>query len=489
MNWQDIWRLAKSDYVKLVPIMALAFYLAFIPHLTYPYPVHIDEWVHMALSKAMLGAQDTTFIAPFLGQSTLSISSNLEAGFHLFFGVFQSISGISWIDIFRYFPSIVFMMTVLSVYIVARRQGFGWEAALLTCLIPTTVGILGPAFLVPVAMGLLFIPLSLFVVFNSRTWWSCLALFLFTSFLLTIHAPSAICVAIILAPYVLLNFKGNFKHSLGLTLALAIPFLAPFPWIFALLLPTAKSLLSPVYPAEYVTFPLVIKTYGYIPIALCLLGTFILWIRGERNNHGLVLGLLAILAMLVVFFTLHRGVHIMYERGLMFMMLMASIVAGAGLMGIRKLRLPEWLSTWPNSDIVTKAVGIVSCVVLVALTFTIAIPNRQDDPYYLMIDGQDYQAFRWIEDNIGAGYEKAILDPWKATAFVAITGKYVYTRIHAFPYPRDEEAYAFLRGGCTDTAFLKENGISIVYTLGECNNPDLVEVENNVYLLRETELQ
>ncbi len=145
--------LVKSDYVKLVPILALAFYMAFIPHQNYPYPVHIDEWVHLAFSKALLRAHDTTFIDPFLGQVTVTLSSNLERGFQLFWGVFHQISGLSWMTIIRFFPSIVFMMTVLSVYVLARRQGFGWEAALFTCLIPTTVGIMGPAFFIPVAMG------------------------------------------------------------------------------------------------------------------------------------------------------------------------------------------------------------------------------------------------------------------------------------------------------------------------------------------------
>ncbi|MBA7689479.1 hypothetical protein ES703_97986 [subsurface metagenome] len=44
---------------------------------------------------------------------------------------------------------------------------------------------------------------------------------------------------------------------------------------------------------------------------------------------------------------------------------------------------------------------------------------------------------------------------------------------------------AFLIGGCVDTAFLSENGISIVYSQGEYNNPDLVEVRENVYLLED----
>jgi len=35
-------------------ILALAFYIAFIPHQNYPYPLHIDEWVHMARSEAIM---------------------------------------------------------------------------------------------------------------------------------------------------------------------------------------------------------------------------------------------------------------------------------------------------------------------------------------------------------------------------------------------------------------------------------------------------
>ena len=477
MSWQNIWRLAKSDYLKLVPILALAFYIAFIPHHNYPYPVHIDEWVHLASFKALISAGSITFSGSFL----------LEAGFHLFWGVFQSISGISWLTIFRYFPGIVFIITVLSVYILAHRQGFGWEAALFTCLIPTTVGILGPAFLVPVAMGLLFIPLSLFIVLNFRTGWSYLVLFLFTCFLLSIHAATAVGLVIVLVPYILLNLKGDFKHSLGIALAVALPFLAPFPWIFSMLLPTVKSLLILQTIPTYIDLPRVIQTYGYLPVGFCLLGTFLLAVRRGKESYGLILGLLALLLMLVSFFTLQYGVQIMYTRGLMYMMLMVSIVAGAGLMGMKRLELPEKISIRLRAPLITQNVGKLLCLVFIGLTLAMCIPDRQDTPYYHMIDRQDYQAFVWIRDNVNEGYEKAILDPWKATAFTAITQKNIYTRIHAYPEDKDREAYAFLKGGCTDTAFMRENGISIVYTRQGSKNPDLVEVRKDVYLLKEAE--
>jgi len=45
MALQKIWQLLKSDYLKIVPVLWLAFYIAFIPHINYPYPLHVDEWV------------------------------------------------------------------------------------------------------------------------------------------------------------------------------------------------------------------------------------------------------------------------------------------------------------------------------------------------------------------------------------------------------------------------------------------------------------
>ena len=226
----NIRRILKLDYLMLLPILGLAFYIAFIPHQTYPYPLHVDEWSQLTYSQAMIQSSSTTFMDPFSGvRDPLFPGHNLEPGFQLFWGVFQQLSGISWMVIFRYFPGIIFIITVLTVYILAQREGFGWEAAFFTCLIPTTVGILGPAFLVPVAMGLLFTPLILFLAFNFRTIWSYLLIFIFICFLLAIHAPSAICPIIVLTPYILLNLKGNFKHSLGIILVLVLPFLVIFP--------------------------------------------------------------------------------------------------------------------------------------------------------------------------------------------------------------------------------------------------------------------
>ncbi len=494
MIWQALLKSVKSDYFKLVPILALAFFMAFIPHLNYPYAIHIDEWVHIAQSNALLHAGDIFHPDPFPGQQSGIIGMRLELGYHLFMAVFQRLSGISWMDIARYFPGITFVFTVLAVYIFAKRMGFGWEAAFFTTLIPTTVGIMGPAFLIPVAMALMFVPLVLYLAFNHKTIWSYLILSIFISFLVILHATSAVLMILILVPFILLGLKDDLKHSLSVMLAMALPFLVTLPWTSGLILAQAGSLFNQKGLPAYHDFLQIIPGYGYLPIALCLLGTFVLALKSTRKTYSLAGGLLAVVAMLAVFYTLHYGIALLYLRGLLFAMLLTGIVAGAGLRELWKMERPWITSLKPMKRLIVQATGVLLCLTVIGAALVITIPDRQAIPYYHMIDKTDYEAFVWIRDNVDPGLRKAILDPWKATAFAALTEKYVYTRIHSAPTTISRQTYDFLKGGSTNTTFLKKNGISIVYTRVydggrtveyDINNPDLIMVARNIYLLKE----
>ncbi|MFC1918927.1 hypothetical protein ACFLWW_03025 [Chloroflexota bacterium] len=480
--------LIKSDYPKLLLILGLAFYITFIPHLDYPYPLHLDEWTHWACCNTIIDQANVTGLNnPFLGGAPLE-NQIFEVGFHSFWAVFQKISGLPWLFIFRYFPSFIFLSTILAVYIFAKKQGFGWEAAFFTCMIPTSVGILGPSFLIPVASTLPFIVLSLYIAFYSDGWRLYVLLFIFFIFLLVFHSTSAIGLLIILIPFILINLKDNLWHSLGiftpLITACLLVFLVVIPQIWSeLVIPSVESLFEPNYPLLFVEIPWVISEWGYIPAIFGLIGTFVLWVKGGVRNRGLVLGLLVLLLVLVTFYTLHYGIAEVYYRCLIYMMLVMGIVAGAGLMAIKNLKLPERLSVSLKVNKSVKYFTAAMCITVIVFTLYFAIPIRLENNYYHMIDSEDYQGFIWIRDNIGDSYTKAILDPWKATAFTAITGKNVYSWLSIYPQPADEEAYKFLSGKASNTAFLKNNGISIVYTTGEVNNPDLKEVRKHVYLL------
>ena len=481
MNQNNNSKILRPEYF-LLPILGLAFYMAFIPHQSYLYPIHLDEWIHLAQANGIIAAGSTDYIDP-IGSSLRGLGSNMEESFQLFLGVFHQISGISWPDIFRFFPSVIFMMTVLSVYVFAQRMGFGWEAALFACLIPTTVGILGPAFLVPVAMGLFFIPLILFVAFNFKNVLSYFVLLILISFVVMIHPPSSVCLVIILVPYILLNITSDWKHSLGLFLAVLIPFTAPFPWILKTLLSSAPSLLTPQSLSEVVQYPLLIKKLGHLTLAICLLGTLFLSLRGGTRNYSLTLGLLALLVVMAIYYTLHYGIFIIYDRGLMFSMLLVSIIAGAGLMAVKNFKIPEFITDSIGvPGFISNHLGKFVSLALIAVVLFITIPERQDEPFYHMIEDDDYQAFVWIRDNLGDEYKKAVVDPWQGAAFAAVTGKQFHSWVHAVPSPGTAEARKFLQDKCKDTQFLIDNRINIVYTKFGCGNSDLTKVNDNIYI-------
>lgn len=143
--------------------------------------------------------------------------------------MFREVTNIPWMAIFRFFPSVIFTVTVLGVYVLARRSGFGLEAAFFASLTPTTVGVLGPAFLVPMSLAMVFIPLALLLALHFRGIVSYLLLFVFAVSMTGMHVPQLTIVVILLFPYLLLNLRGNFRHSLAVTLALVVPALVAIP--------------------------------------------------------------------------------------------------------------------------------------------------------------------------------------------------------------------------------------------------------------------
>ena len=173
-----------------------------------------------------------------------------------------------------------------------------------------------------------------------------------------------------------------------------------------------------------------------------------------------------------------------FQIFLMYSMVLLGLIAGAGLLWFRNLSLPPKFLQWHVLAWSKNYLNVALLIVCLALVLATTIPNRLNETYYHMISEQDYEAFVWIKENVGEGYEKAILDPWKATAFTAIAGKKVYGRTQRYPGKRAERATEFLEERCQDTEFLRENGITIVYYLFACDNSDLIELRPHVYILK-----
>jgi hypothetical protein len=479
--------------VLLIPILALAFYIAFIPHRGYAYPVHLDEWQVMTYTNQLIENGSTIALTNPLNGGPQNLNQVGELGDHVFWGIFREVTGIDWLPIFRYFPGVIYMITVLGVFILARRMGFEWQAAFFAALLPTTVGILGLAFLVPISLAMLFLPLALFTAFFLRGWWSYLVLSILVVAAAAIHPPTAAMLIVVLVPYGLLCLKGNFRHSLSMALAVGLPFVALFPVIYRMAVPILKRIFVEQTINPYVDLPMIIPKLGYVVVGLCLVGVAYLAWKGKKTDYGLILGTAAVLGVTAIYYTLHYGAEFVYYRGLQVGMLMVSILAGVGLgwiMSWRGVAIPDLVEGAPGrrgNDKIRVTLYLLSlplALALIVMTLGTVIPARLSEPYYHMIDGGDYRAFDWIGQNVGEEYKRGLVDPWKGMAFTGVAEKLVYSMTGDKPDANAESAYKFLSDNGTDTNLLRANGISIVYTTGEVENPDLNEVRQGVYILK-----
>jgi len=478
---------SRLKYIKivkaglLVGILCLAFYMAFIPHINYQYPLHVDEWHHYGLAQALASAESTTYTEPFCG--TTINNDHTEVGFHILLATMKSVTGLSWNNIFRFSPSFIFLFTVLAAYIMGRRQGFGIEAAFFTAMIPTTVRILGPAFLVPVSLGLAFFPTLIFILHNFKVTYSkAVLIFILLAALLLFHPPTGVALAFVSVIYAV--FYGVAHRHLGATrarVALILGAVLASSLVLILRFPALIAEQWGTLGQDYY-LPLFRDTndkFGYATMVIFIIGLFFLCYRGKYRNYALIAYTVVFLLQIVLFSQFNIGIGIMYDRSFMYLFILASIIAGYGLKELR-LSLGRYLN---------KCRGIVPIVmaILVTLLVFLSVRSHLREPYYYIVDDQTYEDFIWIRDSLDASYNRAVMDSWVAFPFPPITGRFIYTFSAIAPdaerIARLVEVEAFFAQGGSDTGWLRENGISIIYTQDPIDNPDLEKVRDRIYLL------
>lgn len=206
--------------------------------------------------------------------------------------------------------------------------------------------------------------------------------------------------------------------------------------------------------------------------------------RGDRFNYALLFALVLLLIIMLAFARFQVGMDTIFERGITTALLLISIIAGAGLYWLRTKLLSIRLSDKYKPRRFAYAGGVF-CTLSVVVILSVALPARFNVPYYHMIDDEDYRAFVWIRDNIGPEYETALVDPWKATAFVAVSGKNVIRRIWMQKEPADEILEKYLNGGCQETASLAYDGLSLLYNTTQCQNSDLFKINAGMYIIKQ----
>lgn len=412
--------------IILILLIFLGFYLNFLPHLNYDYPLHVDEWVHFTYSQHISDNSPLYFGGE---------SNSLEHGFHLLLSVLNLI-GIPYLLMFKFFASFLFVLILLAVFILVRKY-FDEKTALFSVLfmilLKSSVQLLGPMFFVPMAIGMFLIPISLFLADTK-------ILFLIIAGCLIIHPPSAIAMLILLGCYSLLNLnklKHMFIHGV-IGIAISLPL-----FIEQMM---KKGLSNLIFNESLINVLFIPRYLGYLITGLIIIGIFVVL---HRKKYLFFLYPVILLILSVLYYNFGINLLIMYERNLMFLFLSFSILFGAGCILI--------------GDLFKKYKNLVYIgLIILLLVFVLPAKISSSKNVYHLTDDKDYNNFINLDKN-----GVVLIDPYKAIAFTPLAKMQVYTRIvqgrNETYAQMNKEVFEYFKNNCTDKNFLRDKNISYVY--------------------------
>jgi hypothetical protein len=460
--YDRIRREGRREHLILMLVIIFAALLNFQPHFNYAHPLHTDEWHYIIRTR------DVGVSRSYLDWAR----SYPETGYLTLLALLHSSSKVPLLDLTLLLPTLILSYALVLFFVLGKRYGPGYVVIFPVLLVPTSVRYLGPALMVPVALFMVTLPLALLIIHNEGLRALPLVPFLMVCQAL-LHPPSAIALFVILMVSSIFIFKKSRKKGVTLLVVLgilgALAFLPLELWINNLkwnrITEQGGFFLDPPSFTGYV------DVMGIMLIFLAALGAVaIIKKRETRSIAALISSGIMIVIIITFVFVLPEfsNVTALHDRILLCLIIVLIIPAGYGIAAIRKI---------------DSRLGFATVAVLLIISTGIHI---QTD-YYHMISEQEYDDFVWISKNLNESYGKAILDPWKAVPFRAVTQKKVY---HSWPQGPNSEHEAkvkrineFFDNECQNTSFLVANGISIVYTSGPCSNIDLVRVHERVYIL------
>jgi hypothetical protein len=443
----------KKEHVLLIVVILFAIILNSVPRIDYAYPRHVDEFIHFQYANHLSSSSTL-----YTGQEYAS----LEAGFHCLLAGLNSI-GISYLFMFRFFSLIITLLLCLGVYIYTKRK-FSTTAALFSVLfiglLSSSSMLLGPGFFVPMAVGMSFLLIALFLIdIDSKLWIILLAASLI------IHPPSGIAMLVLINIEFLFKKKDYFKN-LGYQL---IAFLIALPLFLPVFIKEGAGSVSRLSFHRILGYFSILDYLGWIVLLFVFFGIILCLFR---KKYSLILSSLILFLLFSVGYILNLELFIPAPRILMYLFVLFAVFFGVGCNEI------------VDSGKIKKKKMIIAIVLTASiLLFTLPIKIDSYDSFTHILQDQDIDSLTWVKENFDEDIV-VLADPIMSLAVTPIAEKRVFAK--SFPTSNKSytssaaDAHYFFRNDCLNEELLEENDLFVVY--GICDNENLTEIYPKVYL-------
>lgn len=503
-------------WAGLVGVLLFAFWVGMSPHWGYPYPLHVDEWSQMGYGQAVHEAGSLDYPSPY---SRTHITYHPEMGFHILWAWLEAVTGLSWIGLYRVMPGLTLALLAFLTYALGGRTGSGLLASLFVPLIPTSLWTLGPAFVAPVTVATLTIPVMLLALTLSSkdiSRESLLVALVLIGGMVFVHPTSAGVATVIAALYVGASLTEAFvskRYRVGASLlvALGVTLLAPVMvlgfWIpemaGGVLVQSGWGRQTSPFPSGLQ--PAFVEALGIETVILGFVGIALYLSHGLIGLRSLVLPLctFALMAFLSVYPLYFLGPAPLYDRGWSALGLFIVMFAGYAVATYFRLApavaatAAAWLRR-PVSGLLTGTLWGAGCalVFFVLTTSLFANPARPFfTQYYHLATESNLADYAWIGRHLPENAQLALGESSLGWAYPLAAGpgsRVAFTAAYPFTSSEADKLRAMVASRQADMGWLRAERISVVYTCSqgqrtcpELQGRDIFKVREGVFFVSE----
>lgn len=415
-----IMSMSKEKMLKallIVIALAFTFVLVYSPHFNYRYPLHVDEWQHIAKAEHLIKYKEIFDFNPYL--STLVYTPNMERGMTVFLAEFFLLTDLDPAHYYRFLPALFAAISAFMLFSLVFSLTEEFYAALFSILffaaLKSNINILGLWFFTPLTFSIPFIYLSVLLFLKGLEEKDDLKIVM--SFLLLIAVSLiqplfTIFIFMIYSIFLLMNaglIKKNIKvlSILIMIPALLLAYFFNFFWRGDLSATMAYMSTFMIFSEGWGRIELAYflpSLYGIVPVLLAIAGIYPAMKR--RGTRIFIIWAIVSLASIYIFRAYSFSLLAPYQRMIYFCMLGMAPLSAMGLDWMVKLikenfyRLFQKLFRSKHRLFARRsgiAAAFVFFMIVAAATFHDYYSPPEEDRIYHVIEEKDYETLIFLE--------------------------------------------------------------------------------------------
>ena len=139
-------------------------------HLRYDYPMHGDEWTHLAQAVYVMDSKSIGFVNPYIQKKTFH--RDLESGFHIFIAEHFLLTNTEPSANYKFLPALFAVITSLFIFLFIRKitnDYIGFLSMIFFSTLKSNINMMGTWFFVPFTMSFFMIFLYFYFLINIKS--------------------------------------------------------------------------------------------------------------------------------------------------------------------------------------------------------------------------------------------------------------------------------------------------------------------------------